>query len=256
MKRSTANNDLMLQRPIQLQPKFIVPLAIIYVMIYLAANSVAYKLVVLGPILEPGPPLIFPVTYLLAAIIAEVYGSAIAKQIIWMTLIAEILYALIVQMIIALPSPSHWHGDSAYHFVFGHIIHFVLSGAASVILSSFTTVYLSTKFKVLMNGRHYCLRTIASTGIGGFILVMIIMFFVYLPIVGLKQSVPVFFSIYGLELAYTILLVGPSWLICGLLKKHEQIDVYDYQATFNPFNISPTHIQEESPCDPTHRSIN
>jgi len=48
--------------------KYILPLALLFMTIYLAADSVAYKMVILGSALEPGPPFIFPLTYAISDI--------------------------------------------------------------------------------------------------------------------------------------------------------------------------------------------
>jgi len=122
--------------------KYILPLALLFMTIYLAADSVAYKMVILGSALEPGPPFIFPLTYAISDIIAEVYGLSLAKKIIWMTLAFQLFYALAITAIINLPSPAFWHDEASYQVVFGHILQFVLSGTLATVLSSFTNIYI------------------------------------------------------------------------------------------------------------------
>lgn len=70
--------------------QYILILGMINITISLAADVVAYKLVFLGPPLLPGAPLIFPLTYIIGDIVAEVYGYNAAKQIIWITLVCEL----------------------------------------------------------------------------------------------------------------------------------------------------------------------
>lgn len=77
---------LLSREPRNINLKYILPLSLLYLTIYLAADSVAYKMVALGKILEPGPPFIFPLSYAVADIIAEVYGYTQAKKILFLTL--------------------------------------------------------------------------------------------------------------------------------------------------------------------------
>ncbi|MFN7095994.1 MAG: VUT family protein [Gammaproteobacteria bacterium] len=223
--------------PTKLNLRFILPLALIYLMIYLAADAVAFKLIAIKSFIEPGPPFIFPLSYIVGAIIAEVYGSDISKKIIWFTLICQLLYAFLVSKVISLPPPLDWPGQASYDFVFGDILHFVFSGTIAVLASSFVNVYLIAKMKVLLDGKYYCLRNIISTAAGGFILIAIIVVFVYLPALGVKEAFQMAYDIYALELFYTIIFVFPSWAICGFLKKYEHLDVYDYNIKFNPFKF-------------------
>lgn len=224
-------------KPKDINLKYILPLALFYLMIYLTADSVAYKLVVIGPTIEPGPPFIFPISYMIADIIAEVYGYQIAKKIIWITLFYELLYAIIIKLIIKLPSPAFWQFQHSYNIVFGNILRFVLAGIAAVLSSSFINVYAISKWKILMKGRHFWLRSIAASAISGFVLIAVIIIFGYSGTVSLKHISIMFLSIYGLELFYAILLAWPAWMLTGFLKIKEQMDVYDTNTNFNPFNF-------------------
>ncbi len=226
---------MLITKPTTLNLKYILPLALLYLTIYLAADSVAYKMIALGKILEPGPPFIFPLSYAIADIIAEVYGYSLAKRVIWFTLAFQYIYAIFVTFIIKLPSPTFWNLQSSYDHVFGHILIFVFAGTLSVVASSFVNVYTISKWKVLMNGNHFWLRSIASSAIGGFILILIIMLFGYSWTIDIRAGIQMFFSIYALELFYACITAWPAWLLTGFLKLKEGLDVYDTNTNYNPF---------------------
>lgn len=217
--------------------KFILLLALLYLMVYLAADSVAYKMVAIGPALEPGPPFIFPFSYAIADIIAEVYGYRISRNLIWITLVCQFLFSLIVTTIIKLPSPSFWHTQQSYDAVFGNIVRFVLAGTIATLSSSFINIYAITKWKILMKGNHFWLRSIGASAIGGFVLIAVIIIFGYTGTMGNKQALIMFLSIYLIELIYACLLAWPAWLVVGFLKIKERIDVYDIGTNFNPFHL-------------------
>lgn len=217
--------------------KFILPLALLYLTIYLAAASVSYKMVSLGKVLEPGPPFIFPLSYVIGDIIAEVYGYSVAKKIIWLTLAFEFLYAILITLVLKLPYPDFWTMQNAYDQVFGQLIRFVFAGFLAVVCSHFINIYVFSKWKILLNGKHFWLRSIGSSAIGGFVLIAIIMIFGYSGTVDARSAIVMFFSIYALELIYACITAWPAWLISGYLKIKEQLDVYDTNTNFNPFTI-------------------
>lgn len=223
------------KEPININLKFILPLALLYLTIYLAADSVAYKMIALGAILEPGPPFIFPISYAIADVIAEVYGYELAKKVIWLTLLFQFLYAVFVTLILKLPHPSFWALQDAYEQVFGNMIWFVCAGSLSVLSSHFVNIYIFSKWKILLKGKYFWLRSIGASAIGGFILIAVIMTFGYSGTVNFRSGIIMFFSIYMLELIYACVMVWPAWLLTGFLKMKEQLDVYDTSTNFNPF---------------------
>ncbi|EKD71097.1 MAG: hypothetical protein ACD_46C00272G0002 [uncultured bacterium] len=226
-----------LKTPKEMNLKYILHLALLYIMVYLAADSVAYKMVSIGSTLEPGPPFIFPISYAIADIIAEVYGYTIAKKIIWLTLFYELLFSLVVTLIIKLPSPGFWSLQHSYDAVFGNMIRFVLSGITAVVSSSFINVYIISKWKIFMKGEHFWLRSIGASAIGGFVLIVVIMIFGYSGTMTLHNLIIMFVSIYIVELIYAVLLAWPAWLLTGFLKLKENMDVYDTKTNFNPFSF-------------------
>ena len=92
-----------------------------------------------------------------------------------------------------------------------------------------------TIFIYFLNGKHFWLRSIGASAIGGFVLIAIIIIFGYSGTVDTPTAISMFFSIYVLELFYACITAWPSWLISGFLKIKEQLDVYDIHTNFNPF---------------------
>ena len=228
---------MLTKEPKNLNLKFILPLSLLYLTIYLAADSVAYKMIILGTMLVPAPPFIFPLSYSIGDIIAEVYGYRLAKKIIWLTLAFQFLYAILVTLVLKLPYPSFWTIQSAYEQVFGNLIRFVCAGFAAVVISHFMNIYIFSKFKILLHGKYFWLRSIGASAIGGFVLVSIIMICGYWGTVDAQSAIKMFFSIYSLELLYACILVWPAWITSGFLKLKEQLDVYDIHTNFNPFSL-------------------
>lgn len=231
---------IMSRIPKKMPYKFILFLAMLFVTIDLAAVSVAYKMVSLNLLfaINSGETFIFPMTYALGDVITEVYGYKMAKKLIWLSLLLQFVFALLVTTVIHLPKPLYWEGDSAYLLVFGSLIKFVLAGTVANLVSNFMNIYIVSKLKIPFEGTLFWVRSILSTVISGFFLVAIIIAIGFSgKELNLEQSWVMFKSTYSLEVLYALLLVIPSALMAKFLKRVENVDVYDNKTNFNPFDF-------------------
>lgn len=214
---------------------YVLILGMVNITISLAADIVAYKLVNLGPALLPGAPLILSLTYIIGNIVTEVYGYNVAKKIIWLTLVCELFFAISIKLIIHLPSPIFWHQHHSYNGIIDPLLRFVLAGVLAVISSSFINIYIISKWKILMKGRHFWLRSLGSSAIGGFILVLVTILVGFSGSLHWSKLIHMILSVYSIEVLYSLLGVWPASIIVGFLKLEEQLDVYDIATNFNPF---------------------
>lgn len=223
------------QRPFELNSKYILPIMMLYLMATLAADVVAYKFVQLGPLIESGATFIFPITYLLGDVVTEVYGYRVARKFIWLNLLCELIFAILILTVIHMQSPSFWHNQVAFNTSLGNTLRFVAAGIIANIVSDFLNVYLISRWKIFMKGRHFWFRSVASTSISELFLVIITGFSAFTGTMSLSQVGKVAASAYVLELFYALIFVWPGWMLIVFLKKREKIDVYDYNVDYNPF---------------------
>ena len=226
---------LIQNKPFELNSKYMLPIIMLYLMATLAADVVAYKLISLGPLIESGATFIFPFTYLLGDVVTEVYGYRIARKFIWLNLICELIFAILVVTVIHLKSAPFWHYQTDFDHTLGNILRFVISGIIANIVSDFLSVYLISKWKIFMKGKHFWLRSIASTAVSELFLNVIAGFSAFTGTITLMQVMELAGSCYLLELFYALIFVWPGWFLIMYLKKKENIDVYDYNVDYNPF---------------------
>ena len=240
----------MISRTPKIMPyKYILFLAMLFVTIDLAAVSVAYKMVALNFLFEinSGATFIFPITYALGDVITEVYGYNMARKLIWFSLFLQFIFALLIIAIIHLPNPFFWKNEHAYIIVFGSILRFVSAGTVANIVSNFTNIYLVSKLKIPFEGKLFWVRSILSIIISGFLLVAIIIIMGFSgQEINFTKTWIMFKSTYLLEVIYALILVIPATLTAKFLKRVENVDVYDYNTNFNPFNFKSTSSVEPS----------
>ena len=91
-----------------------------------------------------------------------------------------------------------------------------------------------SKMKVLTSGKHLWMRTIGSTLVGELLDSII---FVAIAFSGLYASsvlIVMAVSNYLFKTAIEVICTPFTYLVVNFLKKHEQLDTYDYGERYNP----------------------
>ena len=105
-------------RPPYASPYFMVIVAL-YVTSLITANTVATKVLEVGPWVTDAGLITFPIAYIVGDILTEVYGYAAARRVIWLGFICNLLAVGTFQLAGALPAESSWQNQGAYDAIFG-----------------------------------------------------------------------------------------------------------------------------------------
>jgi len=218
------------------QYKFFLLLATLYITALLATIPVAYRLVGLGHFATVSASIfLFPITYTLGDIIAEVYGYQAARQVIWCAILADLLFAFAVTGVIHIPSTSNSMHQAAFIFVLGSSIRLVLGGVLGILVGEFLNIYVLTKLKILTRGRYFWLRSLGSSFIGEFLTLSVCIVIAFHGRKPFPTIIKVICSMYVVEMCYLFIGVWPASIIAFLLKRAEGVNVFDIGTTFNPF---------------------
>ena len=201
-----------------------------------ASYVVAYKMVAIGPILETGAIFLFPFSFTIADIVAEIYGYTISKQLIWASALGGIIFCLAIKGVIALDPLSFWHHQSAYNQVLGHIDTIYWAMIIATVVSSFVNVRLILRWRFLLQGKHFWLRSIGSSGVGELLFSIIAG---SISFIGVEPATKIFWLMFNgfvFKLVYAIIAAFPSNLAVLLLKRYEYKEVQKSGLSFNPFS--------------------
>ncbi len=223
--------------PLKLNSNYILIIAMIYVTASVAADTVAYKFFAMGPLIESGATLIFPITYTIGDIITEVYGYAIARKIIWFGLSCELIFAVLLEIIIRLHAPSGFQYQNEYKDILNPILWFVLSGIFADVTSSFVNIYIISKFKIFMRGKHFIFRSIGSTAIAEGVMNIILCTLAFTTFTKFMNVVNIIISAYLLEMFYAVMFVVPAAILIQVLKRAENMDAYDINTNYSIFRL-------------------
>ena len=225
-------------QPLKLNSLFILPIAMIYLTAMLAADAVAFKFVGVEGIALSGATVVFPFTYLFGDVIAEVYGYDTARRIIWLSLLCELCFALVIKGVITLPYPAFANYQEAFNLADGGMPRFVVGGIIGNIISSFLNIYLISKWKIMAKGRIFWLRSIVATALSELLITIFAVMIGFSSVISVWNQIRVIAWGYSLEIFYAVIFVWPAWGISAFLKNKEGIDSYDYGVNYNPFRFT------------------
>jgi hypothetical protein len=181
--------------------------------------------------------LFFPITYIFADILTEVYGYARARSVIWTVFFSSIIAGLVYQLAVYLPAAAGFDAGAAYARVLGSVPRILLGGWIAVWVGGMLNDYILAKMKVLTNGKHLWARTITSTIVGEFantVLFYVIALYAILPNNLLVASI---LSGWIIKVAVEVIFTPWTYYVVRKLKKAENEDFYDRVTNFNPFTI-------------------
>jgi len=219
------------------QYKCLIPLAMFYMMIKLVTVLLIYKIINIGTVSVTAATVIIPLWFLTGDVIAEAYGYNTSKQIIWAALILQFIFACICTLFINLPSPANWTHQDAYNQVFGNLPRVVVSSFIAIVSGAFINAYTVSKWKILLKGKLFWLRSLGASIIGEATFVIISLSMEFIGVVPLKTLMQLILISFAMKIVINPILVIPSALLAALIKKIENVDVYEYDLEFNPLKI-------------------
>lgn len=201
--------------------KYLRIVAMIYITLLLAATVAAYRVVSIGSIPEPGSTLIYTFSFFWANIFSEVYGSSLAKKLIWESVICGYIFAILVTAVNLLPAPTYWNNKQAYDQVLGHLIRFTNAGVVGYLLSAFLNVYLITKWKYKMKGKYFWIRSLFASSVSESVATFIAGFITFFGMMPTKNILFVMSSAFIFKIIYGFIAVWPASFIAFFLKMKE-----------------------------------
>lgn len=190
-----------------------------------------YKIIKIGPIEESAGILFFPFIYSIADSITEVYGRKNAFFILIACYLLSAFFSTIVMLVIHLPSPVGWEHQSAYNFVFSRGPWVIFVGMVSVGFSMYVNIKLIAKWKIKLRGKHFIIRSIASSSIGEIIVTGIAYPLLFYHIGG--SLLYLMFNAYLFKVIYSIIGAFPARLIVFLLRYIDGIEQETYNEEFH-----------------------
>jgi queuosine precursor transporter len=217
--------------------RFFWPLVVFYVTFQLISDVTAGKVIQLGPAVVSVSVLYFPVTYIIADILTEVYGFARARRALWLVMAASVIAGVVYQIVVALPPGPGFTANEAYATVFGAVPRILIGGWLAVFVGSYLNDLTMSKMKIWTNGRALWARTIGSTVVGEGANTAI---FYTIGLYGiLPTNILISAILWGwlIKVVVEAVLTPLTYAVVAKVKRAEGIDVFDVGENYSPLKF-------------------
>ncbi|MBA2649222.1 MAG: queuosine precursor transporter [Legionella sp.] len=180
-----------------------------------------------------------PFIFILDDIIAEIYGYKITGSIILIGFLAQSLFVLICQLVTSAAHPTFFTEAATYSSVLGlSLLRINISGFIAYITANLVNSYILSRWKILLKGRHFWLRSLGSSTFSEALYSLIAIFMMELNSIPLKDIFKVVAISFSIKAIYSIIFAGPANILVNYLKNITGIDVYDFPKQFTPFKYT------------------
>ena len=208
----------------------------LFITCLITANVIAVKVISLGPFFLPAAIFVFPLSYIFGDILTEVYGYRLARRVIWLGFLCNLIFVFFVWLGQVLPAAPFWDGQEAYQRILGYTPRLLAASFLGYLVGEFVNSFILARMKIMTRGRWLWSRTIGSTIVGQGLDTSI---FITVAFIGTPSFVPVMIFYHWLAKTLIEALATPlTYVIVNSLKKRESIDTYDHDTRFNPFLIA------------------
>ena len=141
-------------------------LVAIFTALIIISNINATKGVAFGPIITDGGFFLFPLTYIIGDVLAEVYGFTAARRAIMLGFLMNALAALAFWVTVYLPAADFYPNQEHFANVVGAYTQLIVAGLAGFIVGQTINAWTVVKIKERTKEKHLWARLVGSTFAG------------------------------------------------------------------------------------------
>lgn len=204
----------------------------------ITANIMAVKLITIAGLTLPAAIIIFPVSYIIGDVLTEVYGYKMARRVIWLGFLCNLIVVIAFWIGKLLPSATVWKGEEAYEIILGFTPRLLTGSFVAYLGGEFANSFILAKMKIKTRGRFLWSRTIGSTLVGQGIDSSFFILIAFIGVIPLSIIGNMILTHWLVKVSYEIIATPFTYLVVNYLKKKESIDTFDNDVNFNPILIT------------------
>jgi len=210
---------------------------LLFTVCLIVANIVEQKLISIGGIEATAGLLIFPVSYIINDLIAEVWGYRKVRLIIWNGFLMNFLAVIIFRLSIMAPGSVHFTNQVAFESVLGNTERIVGASFIAFLFGAFLNAYVMSKMKIMQHGRGFSIRAVASTIVGEGADSLVFFTLAFTGIIPTQALIMLIITQTAMKTGYEIIALPLTNALVKWVKKREETDVYDNGISYNPLKI-------------------
>jgi uncharacterized integral membrane protein (TIGR00697 family) len=211
--------------------------AALFVTCLLTANIIAPKLIMVGGLVLPVAIIVFPISYILADVLTEVWGYAATRRVIWLGFACNALMVLVIWIGGWIPPAPFWRGQAAYAETLGQAPRILAASFVAYLAGEFANAFVLAKMKVWTQGRWLWMRTIGSTIVGEGLDSAVFITLAFAGILPVWALAGVAVGQWAVKVLYEAAATPVTYAVVRWLKSREGLDTFDYRTDFNPVRL-------------------
>ena len=140
----------------------------VFCAVFLISNITAQKGVQIGPLITDGAFFLFPISYVIGDVIAEVYGFKTARRAVFTGFGVAVLAILSFYIAIWLPAADFYDMQDTFEAVLGLLPRIVVASLTGYVVGQLLNAWVLQKMKDRYGPSHLWARLIGSTIVGQF----------------------------------------------------------------------------------------
>jgi queuosine precursor transporter len=215
---------------------FVVVVAL-FITALITANITAVKLIGVFGLVLPAAVVVFPISYICGDVLTEVYGYRMARRMIWLGFLCNLLAVAAIYLGGILPAAPFWQDQGAYEAILGYTPRILVASFLAYLVGEFANSYVLARMKVATDGRWLWSRTVGSTLVGQGLDSLVFILLAFAGTIPLGAMISAVVAQWLVKSAYEALATPLTYAVVNRLKRTEGIDVYDRDTNFNPLPI-------------------
>lgn len=214
--------------------KYLMPIVMLYITVDLASLVYSYKEIHISFIIGMASSIIFPLTYIIGDVVTEVYGYRIAKSMIWYGIMCDFVFATLTYLVSLTPSPSSSQHD-AYYTVLSPLLRAITAQTIGICIGAYTNIHLMSRWKTLLNGKHFWLRSIGSSIIGEGLALIISVLIALGGILPTEKILFIILYAYIYKMIFAVLIAPVGQVAAHTIREFEHPSIEMNNYDLDPF---------------------
>lgn len=191
----------------------------------LISNVAATKLIRLGPLTFDGGAIMFPLTYVLGDVLAEVYGLRRARRAIVVGFVLAGFMSVCFLAVGALPPEPTWPHQEAWVTVLGFVPRIVVASLCGYLAGQLLNAFVLVKVKQWTRERALWARLVSSTVVGELADTLIFCTIAFVGTIPFGVFANYTATGFVYKVAVEIVFLPVTYRVIAVVKRHERVSV-------------------------------